>query len=116
MKEAAVVLGAVVGLAVAAKSKLFVAAAIAVLGFSSQAFAQSSSTSSCSDQIGDLRQVERLNHQPTPESQAQTYEGLMFSADLAQAEAQDAHGNKDECLLAVRRAEQDLQGSTNLEN
>jgi hypothetical protein len=44
MKEAAVVLGAVVGLAVAAKSKLFVAAAIAVLGFSSQAFAQSSST------------------------------------------------------------------------
>ena len=116
MKEAAVVLGAVVGLAVAAKSKLFGAAAIAVLGFSSQAFAQSSSTSSCSDQIADLRQVERLNHQPTPESQAQTYEGLMFSADLAQAEAQDAHGNKDECLLAVRRAEQDLQGSTNLEN
>jgi hypothetical protein len=116
MKEAAVVLGAVVGVAVAAKSKLFVAAAIAVLGFSSQAFAQSSSTSSCSDQIADLRQVERLNHQPTPEWQAQTYEGLMFSADLTQAEAQDAHGNKHECLLAVRRAEQDLQGSTNLEN
>jgi hypothetical protein len=87
MKEAAVVLGAVVGLAVAAKSKLFVAAAIAVLGFSSQAFAQSSTTSSCSDQIADLRQVERLNHQPTPEWQAQTYEGLMFSADLTQAEA-----------------------------
>ena len=90
------------------KSKLIVAAAIAVLGFSSQAFAQSSSTSPCSDQIADLRQVERLNHQPTQVWQAQTYEGLMFSADLVRAEAQDAVGNKNECLLAVRQAEQDL--------
>jgi hypothetical protein len=84
MKEAAVVLGAVVGLAVAAKSKLIVAAAITVLGFSSHAFAQSSSTSSCSDQIADLRQVERLNHQPTLEWQAQTYKWFAkFGISLA---------------------------------
>jgi hypothetical protein len=132
------------------KSKLIVAAAIAVFGLNSQAFAQSFSSShgtghelsphfanngdardarighdsfattsvttvparaaSCPDQIADLRQVALLNHQPTPETvwQARSYAQLMFAADLALAEAQDAEGNNDECLLAARRAEEQL--------
>jgi hypothetical protein len=132
------------------KSTLIAAAAIAVLGHSPHAFAQSLSSgyatnhelsshygsntqprtgvrhdalaaismttssahdASCSDQIADLRKVARLNHQPTPETvwQAQTYGQLMFSADLALAEAQDAEGNNGECLLSTHHARQELQ-------
>lgn len=130
------------------KSKLILAAAIAVFGLNSQAFSFSSShgtghelsshfanngdardarighdsfattsvttvparAASCPDQIADLRQVALLNHQPTPETvwQARSYAQLMFAADLALAEAQDAEGNNDECLLAARRAEEQL--------
>jgi hypothetical protein len=132
------------------KSMLIIATAIAALGLSSQAFAQSFNTRngtghelpfpyrsdggrhagngtghgalatvsvttglavSCSDQIADLRKAARLNHQPTPETvwQAQTYAQLMFSADLALAEAQDALGRNDECLLSARHAKEALQ-------
>jgi hypothetical protein len=41
--------------------------------------------------------------------QAQSYAQLMFAADLALAEAKDAVGNKDEHLLAARRANDELQ-------
>jgi hypothetical protein len=135
------------------KSTLIVVAAIAALGLSSQAFAQSLSASngtgqklpsgyrsngarhagngtghdalatvsvttglvqavSCSDQIADLRKAARLSHQPIPETvwQAQTYAELMFSADLALAEAQYALGRNDECLLSARHAKEELQG------
>ena len=132
------------------KSTLIVAAAIAVLGLSSQAFAQSFSAgngagydwpsrygsnsgrhagighdvlatasvttgqtdaAACSDQIAGLRQAALVNHQPTPETvwQAHSYAQLMFAADLALAEAKDEVGNKDECLLAARRANDELQ-------
>jgi hypothetical protein len=65
----------------------------------------------CADQITQLRRAAQLDHEPTPESvsQAQTYAQLMFAADLAQAEAQDAIGNEAECLLAARRAKQRLK-------
>jgi hypothetical protein len=36
----------------------------------------------------------------------------MFAADLALAEAQNAEGRNDECLLAARRAKSELQGQT----
>jgi hypothetical protein len=103
------------------KSKVIVAAAIAVFGLNSQAFADSLANvsvtrgsahpASCSDQIADLRQSALLNHQPMPETvwQARTYAGLMFAADLALAEAQDVERHEDECLLAARRAKQELQ-------
>jgi hypothetical protein len=131
------------------KSKLILAAAIAVFGLNSQAFSFSSShgtghelsshfandgdgrdagighdsfattsvttgpahAASCSEQIAELRQSALRNHQATPETvwQARSYAQLMFAADLALAEAQDAEGNNDECLLAARRAEQQLQ-------
>ena len=94
---AALVGGAAFSAWAAKKSKLLaLAAPIAVLGLNSQAFAQSSSF--CSDQIAVLA---RLNP-------PQTYTGLMFSGDLTFTEAQEAEGNNNECLLAVRRAEQDL--------
>jgi hypothetical protein len=66
---------------------------------------------SCSEQIAELRQTALRNHQATPETvwQAQSYAQLMFAADLALAEAQDAEGNNDECLLAARRAQAQLQ-------
>ena len=90
------------------KSKLIAATAIAVLttaiavlGLGSQAFAQSSS--SCSGQIANLQQQVPLNLRP------QTIEGLMFSGDLTRAGALDAEGDKNGCLLAVHRAQQDLQ-------
>jgi hypothetical protein len=134
------------------KSTLIVAAAISVLGLSSQAFAQSFSTSngtgrelpsryrsdggrhagngtghdalttvsvttglaqavSCSDQIAELRHAALRNHQPMPETawQAESYAQLMFAADLALAEAQDALGRNDECLFSARRAKEELQ-------
>jgi hypothetical protein len=75
-------------------------AAIAVLGLSSQAFAQSSS--SCPDQIAYLRQQGPINTAP------QTVDGLTFYADLTRAEALDAEGYKDNCLMAVHRAAKDL--------
>ena len=66
---------------------------------------------SCSEKIAELRQTALRNHQATPEtvSQARGYAQLMFAADLTLAEAQDALGNNDECLLAARRAEEQLQ-------
>jgi hypothetical protein len=89
------------------RSKLIVAAAIgalytaiAVLGLSSQALAQSGS--SCSDQIAYLRQQVPVNTAP------QTVNGLTFYADLTRAEALDAEGYKDNCLMAVHRAAKDL--------
>jgi hypothetical protein len=90
-----------------------IAAAIAVLGLGSPAFAQSQ-PAACSDQISELRQTASLNHQPTPGTvfQAQTYAQLTFAADLALAEAQNAEGRNDECLLAARRAKDELQGQT----
>jgi hypothetical protein len=65
----------------------------------------------CADQTTQLRQAAQIGHQPTPETvgQAQTYAQLMFDADLAQAEAQDAIGNEAECMLAARRAKQRLE-------
>jgi hypothetical protein len=83
------------------KSKLIVAATIAVLGLCSQAFAQSSS--SCSDQIAYLRQQGPINTAP------QTVDGLTFYGDLTRAEALDAEGYKTNCLMAVYRAARDLQ-------
>jgi hypothetical protein len=83
------------------KSKLLtVAAVIAVLSLNSQAFAQSSS---CSGQIADLQQQVPLNLHP------QTIEGLTFSGDLTRAGALDAEGDTNGCLLAVHRAQRDLQ-------
>jgi len=66
---------------------------------------------SCSEKIAELRQTALRNHQATPEtvSQARGYAQLMFAADLTLAEAQDALGNNDECLMAARRAEERLQ-------
>jgi hypothetical protein len=84
------------------KSKLIIAAAIAVLGLSSQAFAQSSGISSCYDQIVHLQQQVPLNLHP------QTIEGLTFSGDSTRAGALDAEGDKIGCLLALHRAERDL--------
>jgi hypothetical protein len=88
------------------KSKLIAATAIAlltttiaVLGLGSQAFAQSNN--SCSDQIAYLQQV------PT-NTAPQTVDGLTFYADLTRAEALDAEGYEDNCLMAVHRAAQDL--------
>ena len=75
------------------KSTLIAATAIAVLGLSSQAFAQASSP--CSDQIAYLRQQGPINTAP------QTIDGLTFYADLTRAEALDAEGYKDNCLMAV---------------
>jgi hypothetical protein len=65
----------------------------------------------CADQITQLRQAARLDHDPTPESvrQVQTYAQLMFAAALAEAEALDAEGNDAECLLAARRAKQMIE-------
>jgi hypothetical protein len=65
---------------------------------------------SCSEKITELRQSALRNHQATPEtiSQARGYAQLMFAADLTLAEAQDALGNNDECLLAASRAEEHL--------
>jgi hypothetical protein len=65
----------------------------------------------CAEKIAELRQTALRNHQATPEtvSQAQGYAQLMFAADLTLAEAQDALGNNDECLMAARRAEERLQ-------
>jgi hypothetical protein len=83
------------------KSKLLtVAAVIAVLGLSSQAFAQAGSP--CSDQIAYLRQRGPTNTAP------QTIDGLTFYADLTRAEALDAEGYEDNCLMAVHRAAEDL--------
>jgi len=82
------------------KAKLIVAAAIAVLGLSSQAFAQSNT--SCSDQIANLRQQGPTTTAP------QTIDGLTFYGDLTRAEALDAEGLKDNCLMAVHRAAKDL--------
>jgi hypothetical protein len=82
------------------KSKLIVAATIAVLGLSSQAFAQSSG--SCSDQIAYLRQQGPNNTAP------QSVDGLTFYGDLTRAEALDSEGLKDNCLMAVHRAAEDL--------
>jgi hypothetical protein len=73
---------------------------IAVLGLSSQAFAQASSP--CSDQIAYLRQQGPINTAP------QTIDGLTFYADLTRAEALDAEGYKDNCLMAVHRAAEHL--------
>jgi hypothetical protein len=58
-----------------------------------------------------MRQAALANHQPTPGTvwQAQSYAQLMFAADLALAEAKDAVGNKDEHVLAARRANDELQ-------
>ena len=137
------------------KSKLIVAAAIAVFGLNSQAFAQSFSSNhgtghelsphfannggrdagirhdslatvgvttgpahaaSCSDQIADMRQAALLNHQPMPETvwQARTYAELMFAAGVALAGAQGAEGNEGECLLAARRAKQEIAGAAGI--
>ena len=65
----------------------------------------------CSDQIARLRQAALANHEPTPETvwQAHSYAQLMFAADLALAEADDAAGSEDECLLAARHANNELQ-------
>jgi hypothetical protein len=65
----------------------------------------------CAEQITQLRQAARLDHEPTPESvrQVQTYAQLMFAAALAEAEALDAEGNEAECLLAARRAKQMIE-------
>jgi hypothetical protein len=95
------------------KKSTVMAAAIAVLGFSSQAFAQSDAVS-CSDQTAELRHTAVLNHQATPETawRAQSYAQLMFDADLALAEALNAEGRNDECLLAAHRAKSELQGKT----
>jgi hypothetical protein len=41
--------------------------------------------------------------------QAHSYAQLMFAADLALAEADDAAGSEDECLLAARHANNELQ-------
>ena len=89
------------------KSKLIAATAIAlltttiaVLGLGSQAFAQSNN--SCSDQIAYLQQQVPTNTAP------QTVDGLTFYADLTRAEALDAEGYEDNCLMAVHRAAQDL--------
>jgi hypothetical protein len=73
---------------------------IAALGLGSQAFAQSSN--SCSDQIAYLRQQVPMNTAP------QSVDGLTFYADLTRAEALDAEGYKDNCLMAVHRAAQDF--------
>ena len=90
------------------KSKLIAATAIAglttaiaVLGLSSQAFAQSNA--SCSDQIANLRQQGPTTTAP------QTIDGLTFYGDLTRAEALDAEGYKTNCLMAVHRAARDLQ-------
>lgn len=66
---------------------------------------------SCFEKIAELRQTALRDHQATPETVSQTrgYAQLMFAADLTLAEAQDALGNNDECLLAARRAEDQLQ-------
>ena len=92
------------------KSTFIVAAAIAVLGLGSHAFAQSRAAS-CSEKIAELRQTALRNHQATPEtvSQAQGYAQLMFAADLTLAETQDVLGNNDKCLLAARRAKDDCR-------
>jgi hypothetical protein len=65
----------------------------------------------CAEQITQMRQAARLDHEPTPESvrQVQTYAQLMFAAALAEAEALDAEGNEAECLLASRRAKQMIE-------
>ena len=86
-------------------------------GVGQGAFATMSTTAdlgragTCSEKIAELRQTALRNHQATPEtvSQAQGYAQLMFAADLTLAEAQDALGNNDECLLAASRAEERLQ-------
>lgn len=95
------------------KKSTLIAAAIAILALISQALAQSD-TVSCSDQTAELRHAALLNRQPVPETvwRAQSYAQLMFAADLALAEAQNAEGRNDECLLAARRAKSDLQGQT----
>jgi hypothetical protein len=82
------------------RSKLIVAATIAVLGLCSQALAQSSS---CSDQITYLQQQGPKTTAP------QTVEGLTFYGDLTRAEALDAEGYRTNCLMAVHRAARDLQ-------
>jgi hypothetical protein len=60
----------------------------------------------CTDQIRQLRQAAQAGHEPTPESvwQVQTYDQLMFAAELAEAEALDAEGNEAQCLTAAQRA------------
>ena len=73
---------------------------------------------SCSEKIAELRQTALGNHPATPEAawESQSYAGLMFAADLTLAEAQDALGNNDECLLSARRAEGQLQPSYTAKN
>jgi hypothetical protein len=64
----------------------------------------------CGDITRDLRQAAQLAHRPTPESvgQAQTYDELIFAAELAHAEAEDVLGHEGDCLLAARRAKEVL--------
>ncbi len=70
----------------------------------------SEQAASCSEQIAELRRIALRNHQATPDTvwQARSYAQLMFAADLALAEAQVAEGSNDECLLAARRAKEEL--------
>ena len=65
----------------------------------------------CVGQIMQLQQAAQLDHQPMPESvpQAKSYDQLLFAADLALAEALDADGQEEACLLAARRAKQELE-------
>jgi hypothetical protein len=60
----------------------------------------------CTDQIRQLRQTAQTDHEPTPETvwQVQTYDQLMFAAELAEAEALDAEGNEAQCLTTAQRA------------
>jgi hypothetical protein len=53
-----------------------------------------------------LRQAAQTDHEPTPETvwQVQTYDQLMFAAELAEAEALDAEGNEAQCLTTAQRA------------
>jgi hypothetical protein len=85
------------------KKSTLMAAAVAVLAFSTQAFAQSHALT-CSDQIAELR-----HHQPPETGHAPTYERLMFAADLTMAESQEESGSKELCLQSARQAKQDLQ-------
>jgi hypothetical protein len=64
----------------------------------------------CADQITELRQAAQLDHEPMPESVAQSrsYDQLMFAAALAEAEALAAYGNEPDCLVAARRAKEML--------
>lgn len=73
---------------------------------------------SCSEKIAELRQPALLNYQATPKAVPQPagYAQLMFAAELTLAEAQAALGNNDECLLATRRAAEQLSPSYTAKN